>query len=483
MAAATFRTFAAQLGLLLVAVGASGSLAAQPAKSSSAIGKPIPSSPASDGDIRRMLVTRVDVQKRAVGIVVAVTDPSGHRTIAYGARSLEDREPVSGRTVYDIGSLTKVFTALLLAQDVEQGHLKLNGPVRGCVAQPTGLLAPTGGREVTFADLATHTSGLPLRPDNLVSKDPENKYAGYTEEDLLAFLAKFQSQKPPGTAYEYSNVGYGLLGVALSRCNQRDFASLLRTRITAPLGMSDTAIEPTADMREREAAGYDMDFRRAPHWDFGALAPAGSLRSTADDLIKFLDAALGLKPSALTPSFGGMTSVERKGGMLPATAIALGWNIYRHDGREVVWKNGNVGGFRAFMGYETTSRTGVVALANMQTAQGVDDIGLHILDPSYPVDLTTPRPHHIVKIDPIILDRYVGTYRFSATDSVTIQRDGDHLVIVQGTDRLPIAPEGNDRFYLKLADAELTFRAFVDGHATELVWTQNGADEIARRAP
>jgi CubicO group peptidase (beta-lactamase class C family) len=471
--------FASATGLFLTVL--SIPIPAHAAKPSSVIGKPIHNSPVSDGEIRRMLATRVDVQKRATGIVVAVTDPSGHRTIAYGFRGLEDRRPVNERTVYDIGSLTKVFTALLLAKEVEQGHLKLNEPVRDCVAQPTGLLAPTGGREVTFADLATHTSGLPLRPDNLRSTDPENKYAGYTEQDLLKFLSTFKSQKPPGTAYDYSNVGYGLLGVALSRCNHQDYATLVRTRITAPLGMNDTAIEPTADMRKREATGYDMDFKLAPHWDFGALAAAGSLRSTADDLIKFLDAAIGLKPSVLTPSFREMTSVERAGGMQPASAIALGWNIYRDHGLKVVWKNGSVGGFRAFMGYETTSRTGVVALANMQTAQGVDDIGLHILDSSYPVDLTAPRAHLIVKIDPTILDQYVGTYSFSATDTVSIRRDVDHLVVIAQGTALPIAPEGHDRFYLKLADAELTFRAFAGGLATELVWHQNGADEIARR--
>lgn len=438
----------------------------------------------SDVEIRRLLATRVDLQKRAVGIVVGITSPAGHRIVAYGARSLKDRTPVDGRTVYDIGSLTKVFTALLLAEGVEHGRLRLDEPVRNCVSGSSGILAPTGGRKVTMADLATHTSGLPLRPDNLRSKDPDDKYAGYTEEDLLAFLSAFRPSRPPGKTYEYSNVGYGLLGLALSRCNHADFATLVRKRITAPLGMADTAIEPTAAMQSREATGYDLDVRPVRHWGMGALAPAGSLRSTADDLLKFLDAAIGLRRSALRPAFKEMTSVERPGGMEPATAIALGWNIYRHAGRKVVWKNGNVGGYRAFMGYETTSHTGVVALANMQTVEGADDIGLHLLDPSYPVDLTVPRAHIIVAIDPAILDRYIGTYRFSKTDVVTVQRDGDHLVaIAQGTGALPVAPEGNDRFYLKLVDAELTFRAFVGGHASELLWSQNGSDEVGSRIP
>ena len=444
-------------------------------------GGPIHSSLPSDVSIRRMLETRIDVQKRATGIVVGLTSPLGHRTIVYGVRSLRDHRPVNARTVYDIGSLTKIFTALILAQDVERGHLKLDEPVADCVPQSSGFLAPTSGRAATLADLATHTSGLPLRPDNLVSKNPDDKYAGYTTEDLLAFLSTFKPERPPGAAYDYSNVGYGLLGLALSRCDGADFATLVRDRITRSLGLADTALTPTPGMLKREAAGYGMDFRPVPHWHLGALAPAASLRSTADDLLKFLDAAIGLKRSRMTASFKEMTAIERPGGMQPATSIALGWNIYRDGSREIVWKNGNVGGYRAFMGYEAKSRIGVVALANMQTAEGADDIGLHLLDPTYPVDLTAPRPHHIVTIDPAILDRYVGTYRFSQTDMVTVRRDSDHLVVIaQGTDALAVAPEGHDRFYLKLVDAQLTFRAFVCGRATELVWNQNGADEIAR---
>jgi CubicO group peptidase (beta-lactamase class C family) len=457
--------------------GAGASSAARNA-SRQAIVSPLP----TDAEIREMLATRVDVQRRAVGIVVGVTGSTGHRTIAYGVRSLEERRPVDGRTVFDVGSLTKVFTALLLAEDVEHDRLRLDEPVRHCLPASTGMLARTRDRDVTFADLATHTSGLPLRPDNLHPRDPEDKYAGYTEEDLLAFLSTFKPSRPPGAAYEYSNVGYGLLGVALSHCDHLDFATLVRDRITAPLGMADTGFEPTEEMLRREAVGYDTDLHVVRHWGFGALAPAGGLRSTTDDLLKLLDAALGLNTSSLARALRATTSVERPGGMEPATAIALGWNIYRDNGREVVWKNGSVGGYRAFMGYETTSRTGVVALANMQTAEGADDIGLHLLDPAIPVDLTPPRTHRVVAIEAGILNRYTGSYRFSQTDTVTVQIDADHLVVVgQGTGALPVVPEGDDRFYLSAADAELTFGAFVEGHATELVWSQNGADERGMR--
>jgi D-alanyl-D-alanine-carboxypeptidase/D-alanyl-D-alanine-endopeptidase len=462
--------------LAIVSTLAPGPLRAEPASA--------PQSMPSDAEIREMLQIRVDVQKRATGVVVAVTEPAGHRVVAYGVRNLSDRTPVDGDTVYDIGSLTKVFTALLLTQDVARGRLSLDAPVRTCVPAASGFLAPHGGREVSFADLATHTSGLPLRPDNLVSKDPDDKYAGYSAEDLMAFLAAFKPTRPPGAAYDYSNVGFGLLGLALSRCDHADYASLIRERITGPLGMTDTALEPGPGMLRREASGYDVDFELLPHWHMGALAPAGGLRSTADDLLKFLDAALGRPPSPLTPALQALTAVERPGGMAPATAIALGWNIYRHDGREVVWKNGNVGGFRTFMGYERTTGTGVVALANMLTPEGADDIGLHLLDPSYPANLKPPRAHHEVRLDAAMLDRYVGVYQFpdSDTDIATVRREGDRLVVIApGSGPLRLYPEGDGRFFLKIADVELTFIDVVAGRATRLVWNQDGTDQVGAR--
>ena len=321
-----------------------------------------------------------------------------------------------------------------------------------------------------------------MRPDNLPSKDPDNKYAGYTAADLLAFLASFKPSRAPGAAYDYSNVGYGLLGLALSRCDHADYASLLRERIVGPLDLTDTALEPTTDMRRREAASYDVDFRPLPHWRMGALAPAAGLRSTANDVLKFLDAALGRTPTSLAPAFRELTSTRRPGGMDPATAIALGWNIYEHDGRTVIWKNGNVGGYRAFMGYDPQAQIGIVALANMLTPEGADDIGLHLLDPSYPVNLKSPRPHRQVAIDPAALDRYIGAFRMPDGVVMSVTRTGDRLfVTAPGSGPIPMYPEGDNRFFLKIVDAELTFGGFAGGRATRLIWSQEGPDDVGVR--
>ncbi len=332
-----------------------------------------------DAKIRELLKTRVDVQKKATGIVVGIVEPQGRRIIAYGHTSLAKKQSMDGETVFEIGSVTKVFTALLLADMALHGEVGLDDPVAKYLPSEVHLPAPHG-RQITLTDLATHTSGLPLRPANLVSKETENKYAGYSEADLDQFVSAFVPAHDPGAHYEYSNVGYGLLGQALTRRAQKSFADLVRENITQPLGMKSTGLTMAPEIKQRLATGYTTDLQPAPRWDFGALAPAGSLYSTTDDLLKLLAAFLGSEKTPLLPAMNAMLEHRRPGGMEPSSEIGLAWNIISKDGGTIAWKNGSVGGFRTFLGYDAKSRIGVVALANAQTPVGVDDIGLHLLD-------------------------------------------------------------------------------------------------------
>ncbi|MBI1210154.1 MAG: serine hydrolase [Alphaproteobacteria bacterium] len=445
-----------------------------------------PAPAAADAEILQWLKLRVDKQYQATGVVVGIVDPSGERIVTYGRLGLSDTRAMNADTVFDVGSITKIVTSLVLADMAAHGEISLDDPVMKYLPAASVTMPKYDGREITFADLATHTSGLPLRPANLRSTDPDNKYAGYSLDDLYAFLSNYKLPYAPGSRYEYSNVGYGLIGAALSRRAGASWAELVRTRITSVLGMSDTRADLTGDMKHRMATGYALDLASltltpAKHWDMGALESAGALRSTPHDLMKLLAAALDLKPSPLKQAFDLTLSTRRPGGMQPATEIALGWNILRTDAREIAWKNGNVGGFRTFVGLDRSARRGVVALANAQTGNGVDDIGLHLLDPSIPVDMHVPRPHKEIALAPAVLDRYVGRYRFSETDTITIERDGDHLVCLLGPDKLPLFAEGERDFFLKVADIQLTFEAIVAGRPTKVIWHQGGEDQVGVR--
>lgn len=441
------------------------------------------SSRVSAAEINRMLRTRVDLQKKATGIVVGLIDPNGRQVFSYGTMSLEKKRPVDGQTIFEIGSITKVFTALLLSEMAQTGEVALDDPVEKYLPAAVHLPA-LHDRKITLADLATHTSGLPLRPDNLSSTDLENKYAGYTSERLDQFVAAFVPKHDPGTHYEYSNVGYGLLGQTLTRRAQKSFADLVRETITQPLGLKSTGLTMTPEIERRRATGYTTELKPAPRWDFGALAPAGGLYSTADDLLNLLSAFLGDRKTPLLPAMNAMLEHHRPGGMDPASAIGLAWNILAQDGRTIAWKNGSVGGFRTFLGYDANAHLGVVALANAQTALGVDDIGLHLLDPALQVDLSVPKPHHEVALDPKILDRYVGRYRYSPTDQITVTREGGQLFVTMSTgDKLELFAESEYEFFFKIADAQITFTGPPNESAASAIWHQGGQDQRGERVP
>ena len=432
--------------------------------------------------ILSMLDVRVHLQRRATGIVVGITQPNETTVVAYGKIGLDDKRAVTGDTVFDIGSITKVFTALLLTDMVQHHEVALDDPASKYLPAARVTMPIRNGREITLADLATHTSGLPLRPSNLVSTDPLNKYARYSTDALFAFLSSYKLPRDPGSQYEYSNVGFGLLGQVLSLRTGENYSDLLRDRITGPLEMHDTRIDATDEMKRREAIGYDENLKPAPHWDYGALESAGALRSTANDLLKLLDAALGNRKSDLLPAMNAMLATRRPGGMEPATEIALAWNILRDGKREIAWKNGSVGGFRAFIGYVPAEKLGVVALANAQTGAGVDDIGLHLLDPNISVDMQVPGDRKEIAVSADILDRYVGVYRYSATDILTITRKGDHLFGVEtGQENFELFAESPTDFFVKIADAQVTFADVRDGHATKAIWHQGGQDQTAER--
>src|SRR5688572_23142555 len=194
----------------------------------------------TDDEIRRIIAERVDKHRQSIGIVVGVIEPAGRRIIAYGTRARGDAGPLDGDTVFEIGSITKVFTSLLLADAAQRGELALTDPVAKYL--PATVKVPERGRAITLQDLATHTSGLPRLPTNFQPKDGTNPYADYSVEQMYAFLSGHELAREVGALYDYSNFGAGLLGHALSRRAGLDYEALVRARITNPLGMKSTSI-------------------------------------------------------------------------------------------------------------------------------------------------------------------------------------------------------------------------------------------------
>ncbi len=442
-----------------------------------------PNSPVPpDSEIRKILVERVDTFHQGVGIVVGVIEPQGRRVIAYGSVNQGDARPLNGDTIFEIGSVTKVFTSLLLADMVQRGEVALADPVAKYL--PAEVKVPErAGRVITLVDLSTHTSGLPRLPSNLFPKDPANPYADYSAEQLYQFLSSYQLTRDIGSKFEYSNLGGGLLGHALARRAGLDHEALVRSRIAGPLGMSSTSITLSPDEKARLAVGHNDKLVPVPNWDFQVLAGCGALRSSVNDMLTFLAANLGYVKSPLAPAMASMLSVRRPTGAPGLGEIGLGWLIIKPSDNEIVWHNGGTFGYRSFIGYDAKTRVGIVVLSNTFTGAGVDDIGMHLLDSHVPL-LPAPKEHKEITVDPKIFDGYVGQYQLAPNFILTVTREGDQFFTqATGQPKVQVFPEGQRDFFLKVVDAQITFETDANGRATSLTLHQNGANMPAKRIP
>jgi serine-type D-Ala-D-Ala carboxypeptidase/endopeptidase len=339
----------------------------------------------SDSEILKILVQRVDQYHQSVGIAAGVIGPNRRTVVSYGALERDDPRVLSGDTIFEIGSITKVFTSLLLSDMVQRGDLALTDPVSKFL--PATVRVPQrNGRQIALQDLATHTSGLPSLPSNWNPKDAANPYLDYSVAQLYEFLSSYELSRDIGSQYEYSNLGAGLLGHVLALFAGTDYETLVRDRISAPLNMNNTGIALSPEMKGCLAVGHDWKLTLVANWDLPSLAGAGALRSSAHDMLTFLSANLGYTKAALAPAMSAMLRVRRPTG-IPGMEVALGWHVVSIPGRDgvVIWHNGGTGGYRSYIGYDPKTRVGVVVLSNANTTAGVDDIGLHLLNPQAPL--------------------------------------------------------------------------------------------------
>jgi D-alanyl-D-alanine-carboxypeptidase/D-alanyl-D-alanine-endopeptidase len=346
---------------------------------------PVPGEPlvAAAGIRARSVEDSVDAildrhARKHVGVALGVWWHGETWTFARG-RIGADRPGAPGAdTIFEIGSVTKVFTATVLADMAEEGLVALDDPVQGYL--PATAALSVRGRPITLADLATQTSGLPRLPPGLIRRslsERRNPYARFTESDLKHAISRVRLKSRPGEKLRYSNFGFGLLGYALARRANRTFEDLVRERICYPLGLLDTQISIPPDARARFADGHDRRGHEVPHWDLPALAGAGALRSTVADLLRFLQLQLLPPNTQLGRAVQTSHQLRAQRGRL---SQSLGWVglPVRGDSRRMLWHNGGTGGFRSFVGFVKETEAGVAVLSNC--SRSVDAIGFQVLE-------------------------------------------------------------------------------------------------------
>jgi D-alanyl-D-alanine-carboxypeptidase/D-alanyl-D-alanine-endopeptidase len=436
-----------------------------------------------DSDLAIALKSGPLAPEKHGGVTIGLVQHGVVRVFSYGTAKPD--------SVFEIGSITKTFTGLILAQMVEQGKVKLDDPVRELLP-PDTVAKPASGSEITLIDISDQHAGLPRMPDNFHPADNNNPYADYDAKSLYAFIAKHGVAHPADAPFLYSNLAVGLLGQALASRANVPYSTLLHDQITGPLNMRDTAIALTPEMQARFIPGYDGNGRPAHAWDLDALAGAGGIRSTAADMLTYLQAQLHpeqLPASAVSaPDGKTLAAAIRNSHVIHAevdrgTHIALNW--FRIDATGSYWHNGGTGGYSSYALFNPEKDYAVVVLYNAGPGPDTfaDKLGAHIeqrLTGLPAVTLAREFPK-TVDVDPKVLDGYVGDYQLAPNFILTVTREGTRMITqATGQGKIEIFPESQTEFFTKVMEASITFVVDDQGRATGLVLHQNGDHEAKR---
>jgi CubicO group peptidase (beta-lactamase class C family) len=330
-----------------------------------------------DKDLAEALKSGELAPSTGAGVSIAVVQHGATRVFSYGTAKPD--------SIFEIGSITKTFTGLILSQLVEQGEVKFDDPVRALL--PAGTVAKPDGEEITLLDLATQHSGLPRMPDNFAPADNANPYADYDATKLYAFVAKHGVAKPADAGFLYSNLGFGLLGQALSVRAGMPYPALLQQEVAEPLGLKDTVVALSPDQLARFIPGHTAEHKPAHAWDLVAIAGAGAIRSTASDMLAYLEANLhpesvkahGDSASAKTISAALTQQHELRADAMPGTRIALAWLFESESGN--YWHNGGTGGYSSYAFFNPQGDYAAVVLLNTTLGPKgsfADRLGMHI---------------------------------------------------------------------------------------------------------
>ncbi|MFT7669009.1 MAG: D-alanyl-D-alanine-carboxypeptidase/D-alanyl-D-alanine-endopeptidase [Planctomycetota bacterium] len=413
-----------------------------------------------------------------VGLVVGIVRGSESRVLALGETRLGSGQGPDADSIYEIGSVSKVFTGLLLADAATRGIVELDDTVEdlldGVVEVPTFADQP-----VQLWHLSTHTSGLPRMPSNMARANPEDPYADYTVKEMYDALEGCDLERAPGERYAYSNLAVGLLGNLLVREQDEaaGYAGLLRKRITTPLGLEHTAILLTPWMTEHLVPGYDVDQNPKQNWDLPAFAGAGGIRSNMSDMLRFADACLHPEPGPLAQAME--LSMEIRHREAGGVVMGLGWHVGSNGSTR--WHNGQTGGYHTYFALWPEGDVAVVLLSN--TTSGLldlfaDNVLLLMMG-------RKPRELQYKKALPLDLEaseEYVGEYKLGPLARLTVTLN-EKRMMAQMTfqSQIRIYPSGPDRFFYRAVEAELLFQRDESGAVVGVEILQGGRTTKGKR--
>lgn len=401
-------------------------------------------------------VERGDARAVAVGLYA-----DGKTVVrGFGRIGRDDASLPNAGTLFEIGSITKVFTTLLAQAQVDAERLAWDQTLADRLPEQDFASRPVAA--IRIDELAGHTSGLPPLPDNMGSEDPMDPYRGYGRRDLLSFLESFEARKLEKD-YVYSNLGAGLLGLLAADASGLDYGAALRRDVLEPLGMRDSGVNVSdpARLAPGFSAGADM-----PRWSgFDALAGAGAMVSSVNDLLRFIDSNL-----TAAESHPALLAIRDR---IEPGQTAFGWHIhFTDDGMPVFWHNGGTGGYASFLAIRPDNMTGAVILSTSTAYDTITELGF--------AQITGKATSHEVAN----IEAYPGAYRITRDLVITIFVDDGRLFgQATGQAAFRLTPGGEHEFVFPAADVRIVFDVDASGTAQSLTLYQGGQTLPGERVP
>jgi CubicO group peptidase (beta-lactamase class C family) len=404
-----------------------------------------------------------------------------HWGIVHLGTSIRAKKKADNLTVYEVGSVSKVFTGLMLADAVVRGEIDLNAAAE--VANQAEIRLPSrDGRSIKWIDLSTHRSGLPRLPSNLPLTESKNPYCDYDSNKAAAFLNQYQLPRQPGESQEYSNIGASVLGYLVAQKVGKSYQQLLRERIAKPLRMTDCTVSLSSNQRKRLATPHDKFGSPTAIWTFADLPGAGGIHATMRDMMRFAKAQL-------TPPTGSLGDAielawkQQRDADASGPAMGLGWMI-AGDG-QTRWYNGQTGGSHSALFINRELKCAVVVLCNTAVAEEVDQLAMQLLLKVAGLETEAEpgeRGDDDLAIDSKLRRRLVGRYQLTPSFIFTVRdRDGHLMVGITNQPTQEVYPDSPTRWSYRGVDATLEFKLTKTGPAKSLVLHQNGDKQTARR--
>jgi CubicO group peptidase (beta-lactamase class C family) len=333
---------------------------------------------ASSNPLKTDIDKKVDAPARAyiqkantVGLSIGIYKDGAISTYGYGETARNNNKIPTANSIFEIGSVTKTFTATLLAYYVDEGRVKLTDPITKYL--PDSVSANPNLKGITLEMLANHTSGLPRLPEDFFSHatDALNPYRDYTKKFMFSYLKTCKLTTKPGEQYNYSNFAAGLLGEILAHVSGKTYEQMVTDIITKPLLMNSTVQYITPLLKPRLVTVYNEAGNQTPAWDWDVLAPAGALRSTVNNMLIYAKANMTTAPTRLSKAMALTHQITYN----KDTKVALGWHIIVVNGTEYYFHDGGTGGSSTFLAFNIEKNIAVVLLSNCAEstyAAGVD---------------------------------------------------------------------------------------------------------------